>query len=111
MRNLFVLLAVSAAIVVGGASAAQCPGVDHSSWFTSEWVYDEWFVSGTSQPLTVELEIDDIGSGTTVQYYTGSSWVTVGGSYSGVGTKTRFTIGGSVHIVYGHDECWEEVQH
>lgn len=110
MRTTALFIVVIACIAIVSVAHSKCVGVDHVTLSSSSLVYDMWFVEGTTIPQTVRLTIDNVGAGTTVEYYNAGQWTTVSGSYDGDATECRFTEGGSVSISYEIGNCWDVVQ-
>jgi hypothetical protein len=100
------IVAVSAAI----PAYSDCPGVSHTDVTGSTWRTHSFEDPSTKVPLTVDLGVSEVGPGTTIEVFDGSSWSTVNGPTSVQGERIRINLSGSAHLSYVYDQCGEDVQ-
>lgn len=103
----------SAAIALLAASTiawSACPGVSHSDVTGSTWRTHAFEDPSSKAPLTVEIGISEVGGGTTVQYFDGSSWHTVNGPTTVDGEQVRVSASGSAYLSYVFDQCGDDIQ-
>ena len=109
-RTCGLLLATLALVVlVSGPTLAACPGVTHTTLMTKSWQVDSFFDGTTMDPLPITLTVSFIGSGTTVEYFNGSSWTEVHGSIEATATAVRTTRGGLASMTYKTEICEEDI--
>ncbi len=109
VANLAIAAAMAVALVLAGVVEADCPGVDHVTVTAGGWQIDEFYAAGTNNLLTVEFAVQTIEPGTHLYYYDGS-WHQVTERTTVFGSKTKFTEGGAVTIIYTYGACGGEIQ-
>ncbi len=109
MREATAISAIAAAAFAFTASAT-CPGVDHDDTTASGWRTHSFENSATKDPLSVSLTVSEIGSGTTIEYYDGSSWSSINGPTTVSGEQIRVSDTGSARVSYIHNQCGEDIQ-
>jgi hypothetical protein len=92
--RILTLVTLVIAALVATAGASSCPGLERNRLISSEWTTD-LLHDGSGTPVVVELVAKTIATGTTVEYFDGSSWQPMSEGVAVDGSRVRFTTGGT----------------